>query len=108
MTDGYASDYNTRFSGITEETHSKALLTLSSIRETLNSLIDSETILVGHALENDLKTLRIVHLNCVDTSILFPHRAGPPYRRSLRDLWVEVKPIFITDLIFLQRPRTSR
>ncbi|KAK2466283.1 hypothetical protein APHAL10511_001925 [Amanita phalloides] len=79
-------DYNTRFSGITEETHSKALLSLSSIRETLDSLINSETILVGHALENDLKTLRIVHLNCVDTSILFPHKAGPPYRRSLRDL----------------------
>ncbi|KAF8621634.1 hypothetical protein AX15_007652 [Amanita polypyramis BW_CC] len=79
-------DYNTRFSGITEETHSKALLTLSSIRGTLDLLIDSGTILVGHALENDLKTLRIVHLNCVDTSILFPHRAGPPYRRSLRDL----------------------
>jgi len=79
-------DYNTRFSGITEESHLKALLTLSSIRESLDSLITSDTILVGHALENDLKTLRIVHLNCVDTSILFPHRAGPPYRRSLRDL----------------------
>ena len=83
------SDYNTRFSGITEETHSKAVLTLSSVRESLDSLINSKTILVGHALENDLRTLRIVHLNCIDTSILFPHRAGSPYRRSLRDLLVK-------------------
>ena len=80
------SDYNTRFSGITEEEYSKALLPLSSIRETLDSFINTETILVGHALDNDLKALRIIHLKCVDTSILFPHRAGPPYRRSLRDL----------------------
>ncbi|KIL68064.1 hypothetical protein M378DRAFT_100578 [Amanita muscaria Koide BX008] len=79
-------DYNTRFSGITEEEHSKALLPLSSIRETLDSFINADTILVGHGLENDLKTLRIMHLKCIDTSILLPHRAGLPYRRSLRDL----------------------
>ncbi|KAF8640083.1 hypothetical protein AX17_001323 [Amanita inopinata Kibby_2008] len=74
------------FSGITHESHSKALLPLASIRETLESFISPETILVGHALENDLKTLRIIHHNCVDTAILFPHRTGPPYKRSLRDL----------------------
>lgn len=42
--------------------------------------------MIGHALDNDLKTLRIIHHQCVDTAILFPHRAGPPYRRALRDL----------------------
>lgn len=84
--DVYVIDYNTRFSGITEENHSKATLPLASIRRSLNSLINSETILVGHALDNDLKTMRIVHHRCVDTAILFPHRAGPPYRRALKDL----------------------
>ncbi|PFH52809.1 hypothetical protein AMATHDRAFT_46017 [Amanita thiersii Skay4041] len=79
-------DYITRFSGITEESYSNALLPLASIRESLDSFINSDTILVGHALDNDLKTLRIVHHKCVDTCILFPHRAGAPYRRSLRDL----------------------
>lgn len=80
------SDYNTRFSGINKENHATALLTLTSIRDTLDSLIDSNTILIGHALDNDLKTLRIIHHKCIDTALLFPHRAGPPYRRSLKDL----------------------
>ncbi|KAG6378672.1 ribonuclease H-like protein [Boletus reticuloceps] len=79
-------DYNTRFSGITKEEHRKASLTLSSIRQSLDVFINSETIIIGHALENDLKTLRMIHHQCIDTAILFPHRAGPPYRRSLRDL----------------------
>ncbi len=80
------SDYITRFSGISEEIHSKAKLPLASIRKSLDSIINTETILVGHALDNDLKTMRIVHHKCVDTAILFPHRAGAPYRRALRDL----------------------
>jgi len=79
-------DYNTRFSGITPENHATALLPLASIRTTLDSLIDSNTIIIGHALDNDLKTLRIIHHRCIDTALLFPHRAGPPYRRSLKDL----------------------
>lgn len=79
-------DYNTRFSGITEESYKGAILSLAKIRESLNSLIDTDTILIGHALDNDLKTLRIIHHKCVDTALLFPHRAGPPYRRSLKDL----------------------
>lgn len=82
------SDYNTRFSGVTEENHSKATAPLALIRKTLDKFINQETILVGHALDNDLKTMRIVHKRCVDTAILFPHRAGPPYRRALKDMWV--------------------
>lgn len=80
------SDYNTRFSGVTEENHSKATAPLALIRKTLDKFINQETILVGHALDNDLKTMRIVHKRCVDTAILFPHRAGPPYRRALKDM----------------------
>lgn len=79
-------DFNTRFSGITEENYATALLPLTSIRETLNTYLDSNTILIGHALDNDLKTLRILHHKCIDTALLFPHRAGAPYRRALKDL----------------------
>jgi RNA exonuclease 1 len=82
----FSSDYITRFSGITAEIHAKAVLPLASIRKTLDSLINADTILIGHALDNDLKTLRIIHHKCVDTALLFPHRSGPPYRRALRDL----------------------
>jgi len=82
----FASDYNTRFSGVTSENQASALLTLKSIRSALDSMVDTNTILIGHALDNDLKTLRIIHHRCIDTAILFPHRSGPPYRRSLKDL----------------------
>src|SRR6267154_3406259 len=81
-------DYNTRFSGITQEEHAQATLSLSSIRRSLDAFINRDTIIIGHALHNDLNTLRMVHHQCIDTAIIFPHRAGPPYRRSLRDLCV--------------------
>jgi RNA exonuclease 1 len=80
------SDYITRFSGMTPENHAKAILPLTSIRTSLDSFINSDTILIGHALDNDLKTLRMIHTQCVDTAILFPHQAGAPYRRALKDL----------------------
>ena len=83
------SDYNTRFSGIDSENYAKATKDLASVRESLHRFIDSHTIIIGHALENDLKTLRIVHHRCVDTALLFPHKSGPPYRRSLKDLYVK-------------------
>ncbi|KAI0650783.1 ribonuclease H-like protein [Trametes meyenii] len=79
-------DFNTRFSGVTDETYATAQNSLASIRRSLDALINAETIVIGHALENDLKTLRMIHHRCVDTAILFPHAAGPPYRRALRAL----------------------
>ncbi|KAJ7498823.1 ribonuclease H-like domain-containing protein [Mycena latifolia] len=79
-------DYNTRFSGVTEGDYAKAVLPLSAIRESLDTLINADTVLIGHGLDNDLKTLRIIHHVVVDTSIMFKHPAGPPYRKALRDL----------------------
>lgn len=80
-------DFNTRFSGITPEMYAeRAVLPLSSIRKLMNALIGKDTILIGHALENDLKTLRLVHHRCVDTVLLYPHPRGAPYRRALRVL----------------------
>jgi RNA exonuclease 1 len=64
----------------------KAQLTLALIRKSLDALINERTILIGHALDNDLKTLRMIHHRCVDTVVLFPHPAGPPYRKALRYL----------------------
>ncbi|CAE6365258.1 unnamed protein product [Rhizoctonia solani] len=77
-------DYNTRFSGVTSL--DEAQLDLDGVRREMRRLIGPETILIGHALENDMRALRMVHLNVVDTAILFPHQSGPPYRRALKDL----------------------
>ncbi|XP_039962739.1 protein kinase 4-like isoform X1 [Bactrocera tryoni] len=83
-------DYNTRFSGITEKdlcAHSnKNVKTLAEVQRDLLQLIDAETILIGHGLDNDLRVLRIVHKTIIDTSIAFPHSSGFPYRRALKNL----------------------
>lgn len=82
------SDFNTRFSGVTAELYASAVLTLSAVRRSLDAFINAHTIVIGHALENDLKTLRMLHYRCVDTAIMpsFRHKAGPPYRPALRNL----------------------
>lgn len=83
-------DLNTRFSGIrAEEYATRAVLPLESVRRALDRLIGADTILIGHALDNDLRALRLVHRRVVDTAALFPHTRGLPYRRALRDLTKE-------------------
>ena len=49
-------------------------------------LVNAETILIGHSLESDLKAMRLVHKNCVDTSVVFPHKMGPPHKKALKTL----------------------
>ena len=39
-------------------------------------MLTSETVLVGHSLENDLRALRIVHGRVVDTATIFSHSSG--------------------------------
>lgn len=41
---------------------------------------------VGHSLDNDLRALRMTHPWVIDTSFLFPHPRGAPFRHSLRHL----------------------
>lgn len=33
--------------------------------------------------------LQLVHQTVVDTSVVFPHRMGPPYKRALKTLMAE-------------------
>lgn len=53
-------------------------------RDILFSQISPNTPLIGHGLENDLNAMRIVHPTLVDTVLLFPHKAGLPYRHGLK------------------------
>ncbi|XP_055389566.1 uncharacterized protein LOC129618689 isoform X2 [Condylostylus longicornis] len=82
-------DYNTRFSGITEKditSKNNNVKTLEQVQNDLLEFIDEDTLLIGHALDNDLRALKILHTNIIDTSITFPHVNGFPYRRSLKTL----------------------
>lgn len=79
-------DYNTKFSGITEEDMFNVTKSLPQVQNDLLNFIHAETILMGHGLGNDLRALRLIHKNVIDTSVMFPHYLGLPYRNGLKTL----------------------
>ncbi|KAF2817357.1 putative RNA exonuclease 3, partial [Mytilinidion resinicola] len=100
---GAILDLNTRFSGVHPahffdapeygpEKVSKDPKTLhivphpAAARDLLCSYLSVNTPLLGHALENDLNAVRLIHPTIVDTVLLFPHPAGLPIRNGLRRL----------------------
>ena len=107
---GEILDLNGTFSGVWQDDYAKALeATLlgsadhesnpsrdvktlkvmespAEARALLFKYISPTTSLIGHALENDLKAIRIIHPCIVDTVDLFPHCHGLPKRNSLRVL----------------------
>lgn len=58
----------------------------AAARSLLFSCLSPETPLIGHGLENDLNAIRIIHPTIIDTALLFPHKAGLPYRNALKAL----------------------
>lgn len=79
-------DYITQFSGITPAQLAPVTTTLPDVHARLRGLLTPATILVGHALDNDLKALRFLHGRAIDTVHLYPHPAGLPRRSALRVL----------------------
>ncbi|XP_068599709.1 RNA exonuclease 1 homolog [Brachionichthys hirsutus] len=90
-------DYNTRFSGVTEEDLENASISLRDVQAVLLSMFSSESILMGHSLESDLLALKLIHTSVVDTAIVFPHRLGLPYKRALRNLMADYLKRIIQD-----------
>uniref|UniRef100_A0A3Q1F0I7 REX1, RNA exonuclease 1 homolog n=1 Tax=Acanthochromis polyacanthus TaxID=80966 RepID=A0A3Q1F0I7_9TELE len=82
-------DYNTRFSGVTEEDLESATITLRDVQAVLLSMFSAESILIGHSLDSDLLALKLIHSSVVDTAIVFPHRLGLPYKRALKNLMAD-------------------
>eukprot|EP01006_Ploeotia_vitrea_P038303 TRINITY_DN66226_c11_g2_i4.p1 TRINITY_DN66226_c11_g2~~TRINITY_DN66226_c11_g2_i4.p1 ORF type:complete len:773 (-),score=393.61 TRINITY_DN66226_c11_g2_i4:2165-4222(-) len=86
MPDVPITDYNTKYSGITADMMKDVTLTMEQARDKVMSLVDGDDILVGHSLENDLKAMHMIHMNVIDTALLYPHPRGPPMKSSLRYL----------------------
>ncbi|KAL6433228.1 hypothetical protein ACFW04_006443 [Cataglyphis niger] len=79
-------DYNTKFSGITEEKMSNVTVTLTQVQKDLLKFIHAETILLGHNLASDFRMLQLFHNNVVDTTMICPHSKGFPYCMALKTL----------------------
>lgn len=62
---------------------------MRDVQAVLLSMFNSKTILIGHSLESDFKALKLIHGCVVDTSVLYPHRMGPPMKRALKTLCIE-------------------
>lgn len=79
-------DHLTAVSGMSADTLAGAEASVDDVRDELGWHVRADDILCGHALENDLHALAVVHDRVLDTAVLYPHHEGPPARRSLDDL----------------------
>lgn len=59
---------------------------IEDVQAHLLSLIQDIDVIVGHSLENDLKALRLIHTNVVDTSIIFSGGNGRKYGEISRPI----------------------
>lgn len=85
---GEVLDLNTKWSGIARIEESA--MEFNALIELLGEIMDQETILIGHGLENDMNTMRLIHDRIIDTAILYPpHKATPTFRYSLKQLAFE-------------------
>ncbi|KAE8386601.1 hypothetical protein BDV23DRAFT_196303 [Aspergillus alliaceus] len=110
---GEILDLNSRFSGVFPEHYKNAVPHDDSVAATASSVLDDgeveprplkvvespatarallfkllqpETPLIGHAIDNDLNACRIIHPTVIDTVILYPVGAGLPNRMGLKTL----------------------
>uniref|UniRef100_A0AC35U7L6 Exonuclease domain-containing protein n=1 Tax=Rhabditophanes sp. KR3021 TaxID=114890 RepID=A0AC35U7L6_9BILA len=88
------TDYQSAYSGITKELLKDVKLSLTEARNKLFKLIDKDTILIGHSLDSDLHTMRIIHQKIVDTSVVFPHKKIG-FKRALRNIASEKIQLYI-------------
>lgn len=76
-------DYKTKFSGLTEEILSEVTATPDQAVEYLSKVASKNTIIIGHSLENDFRSLKLIHLRCIDTAVLFPNEQNKNKKPSL-------------------------
>lgn len=79
-------DYLTKYSGITKEKLDEATKSLETTQQDILKIVSSEDILIGHSIQSDLDVLHLRHPKIVDTSLIYEHKAGAPFRPGLKYL----------------------
>ncbi|ONK78468.1 uncharacterized protein A4U43_C02F19090 [Asparagus officinalis] len=80
-------DYRTYITGISAKDLEGVTCSLDEIQKSLKKLLSHGTILVGHALHNDLKALKIDYPRVIDTASIFKLKNLPTtYSPSLNNL----------------------
>jgi RNA exonuclease 1 len=80
------SDYRTRINGIRKENLDNVEFTLRHAQAFMMALCSEETVIVGHAVHNDLVALNMEHHCVADSSFLFQATDSTSASLSLRDL----------------------
>lgn len=82
---GKVLDLNTRWSGVAEI--KEEALSFEDLITLLSQIVDANTVMVGHGLENDMNAMRLIHDKIVDTAVLYPkYKTSPTFRFSLKQL----------------------
>mmetsp|Transcript_17079 Transcript_17079/g.39255 ORF Transcript_17079/g.39255 Transcript_17079/m.39255 type:complete len:555 (+) Transcript_17079:120-1784(+) len=89
------TDYRTRINGIKKENLDNVEFTLRHAQAFMLKLCSQETVIVGHAVHNDLVALKMEHDVVSDSSFLFRAKDSPTATPSLKDC---VKTIFKKDM----------
>ncbi len=56
------------------------------MQKEIQQFVGPDTYIVGHSIDSDLHALRLVHPRIIDTTQLYPHPKGYPFKHSLKNL----------------------
>ena len=84
------TDYRTWVNGIKKEDLEPVQFTLRHAQAFMMALCSEETVILGHAIQNDLAAMRVEHYCGGDSALLFKAKDSPTATVSLKDLAMSV------------------
>ncbi|XP_062903705.1 RNA exonuclease 1 homolog isoform X1 [Mobula hypostoma] len=91
-------DYNTKFSGVSQEDLMNAKTTLGDVQRTLLRILSADAILIGYSLDKDLLALKLIHNVVIDIMFIFPYHLSLPQKHPLKNSVTECLQHFDTSI----------